>query len=322
MEGLIMGEYGYTASDVTLGNLDKLSRESSKTGELRFFEISDVAVSAANACISLMESGLGIYDVLSFISDGITLGSYPISDTPLAESAAHLRSSVRMMQGLDRAAFADLFAERMRNHGRAVSEWDFLPTRMPEETFTYVKNRFSDEAYDVLSAGFADPRVKYSDSFKECARALEDGTASYCLVPLEEKGGARLAGIAELIYRHDFKINAVTPVFGFEGDADLKYALISKHFKAEVREPGDDRYLELRVSASAGAELSELLSVASYFGMSVYRINTVSIPFEGDSTAFFSLVLREGASGLVSLLTYISLFATEFVPVGLYKNLE
>ncbi len=315
-------EYGYSASDVTLGNLDRLSRESSTIGELRFLEIGDIAASAAAACLSLMEAGLGIYDALSFISEGVSFGDYPIADTPVSESVTHLRAAVGGMQGLDRAAFADLLASRMNKLGHSLSEWDFLPTRSPSATFTYVKNRFSDEAYDVLSADFDDPRVKYSDSFKDCARALEEGTASYCLVPLEEKGGARLAGIAELICRYDFKINAVTPVFGFDGDADLKYALISKHFKAEVREAGDDRYLELRVASTAVAALSELLSVASYFGMSVYRINTVSIPFEGESTAFFSLVLREGATGLVSLLTYIALFATEFVPVGLYKNLE
>ena len=315
-------EYGYSPSDATLSNLDKLSRKNSEIDELRILEINDIASSAAAVSAELMDQGLGIYDAISFVSEGVSFGSYPLADTPIPKSAAHLSAAVGKMRGLDRARFADLFASRLFELGHTVSEWDYLPAQSVEATFTYVKNRFSDEAYDVLSADYDDPRVRYSDSFKACARALDEGAVSYCLVPLEEKGGARLPGIAELIYRHDFKINAVTPVFGFEGDADLKYALISKHFRVHDRDEGDDRYLELRVGTSSDPQLAELLGVASYFGMSAYRVNTVTIPAEGESTAVFSIVLREGAAGLVPMLTYIALFASDFVPVGVYKNLE
>ena len=315
-------EYGYIANEVTLGNLDALSLKSCKIDELRILEIADIAASAATLSSELMDSGFSIYDALSYISDGLSFGSYPVADTPIPEIALHLGAAVGKMQGLDRARFSGMLVSELARLGHPVNELDYLPTGEAEETFTYVKNRFSDEAYDVLSADYVDPRVRYSDSFKDCAHALEDGTVSYFLVPLEEKGGARLPGIAELIYRHDFKINAVTPVFGFEGDADLKYALISKHFRVDAREEGDDRYLELRVGASSDSQLAELLGAAAYFGMSVYRVNTVTIPNEGESTAFFSIVLREGTGGLVSLLTYIALFASDFVPVGVYKNLE
>ncbi len=315
-------EYGYSPSEITLANLDRLSRESSTIDELRLLEINDLASDAAQLCSSLIRTGLGIYDALSLISEGLSFGSYPVADTPLPDSATHLRAALRAVCGSDRARFSEIFVREMGERGSVVTEADYLPSVDVDATFTYVKNRFSDEAYDVLSVDYDDPRVRYSSSFKECAKALEDGSVSYCLFPLEEKGGARLPGIAELIYRHDFKINAVTPVFGFEGDADLKYALVSKHFAVRHREEGDDRYLELRISAALDSELSELICVASYLGFGVYRLNTVTIPAEGESASFFSIVLREGASGLSALLTYVALFAPDLVPVGVYKNLE
>ena len=129
--------------------------------------------------------------------------------------------------------------------------------------------------------------------------------------------------LSEIIYRNDFKINSVTPVFGPDGNADMKYALVSKNFTVPMKQAGDDRYLEIRIGTSGnGISLSELLVAIEYFSMSVYRINTSVFNADTAPEVNYSVVIRDGEAGFVRLLTYLTLFSEDFVPIGIYKNLE
>jgi hypothetical protein len=118
------------------------------------------------------------------------------------------------------------------------------------------------------------------------------------------------------------KINAVTPVFGPDGMADLKYALVSDSFTVPDATEGDDRYLEIRISDGGGSELSSLLSVAVMLGHSVYRVNTHKFFNEDGEETFFSIVIRDEGRSFLSLLSYLTLFIDDYVPQGIYKNLE
>lgn len=315
-------EYVFATDSVTLDNLNSLSVERSILEERRLLELYDVALSLASSSSALLVDGLSIYDALSVLREGISIGEYPRDGSALPECAVALSSLARSLSNLDRAMLAGMYVDAMRECGASLSETDFLPADKPPENFTYVKNPFSDEAFDVFSQEFRSPKVKYATTFKECAKALADGEAGYCLFPLEEKGGARLHTVAELIYRQDFKINSVTPVFGFDAGADIKYALVSRHFSVPPRLAGDDRYLEIRISAALSSAISDILSAASVLGMSVYRLNTFTFDTEGDEATFFSLVLRDDGREFTPFLTYLALFAEDAVAVGVYKNLE
>ncbi len=185
-----------------------------------------------------------------------------------------------------------------------------------------MRNALSDEAYDVFSQDFTDPKVRYCASFRECVASVTSEEVGYCLLPLEERGGTRLPTVSEIIFRNDFKINAVIPVFGPDGNADMKYALVSRNFTVPKRGREDDLYLEVRIGADSDFSLSEVLGAVEYFGMSIYRVNTVTFDTEGESETYFSLVVKDMGNSFAGLLTYFTLFIRDFVPVGIYKNLE
>ena len=315
-------EYGFLPDPVTLGNLDELSRETALIDEARLYEISDIASAAARFSVSMLNDDIGVYELLSMISESLQFGNYPTDRGAPAAVAPLVSRAIARLSALDRAAFSEAYAAQLSATAHRLTEADFLPHGGRGELIGYVRNPLSDEAFDVFSQDFKDPRVKYYTALKECAAALADGAVDYILLPLEERGGVRLPTVAELIYRYDFKINSVTPVFGFDAGADMKYALVSRHFRLPPHRHGDDRYLELRLPASDGAVLTELLSAAAYFGMSAYRVNTLTFDSEGESVTHFSLVLRDGGAQLTPLLTYLAIFSPDFVPVGVYKNLE
>ena len=312
----------FPVSEAVLSNLERLSREESIIGEQRLLELYDVALPAVRASIELLDEGLESYEMLSVVSEGIVFGDYPISDDTSPEYRARITKSLDTLSRTDKALFTELYVEGLAALGRPITERDLLTSFPGAETFTYVRNSFSDEAYDVFSQDFEDPKVRYSKSFKDSAQAVSTGEVTYCLLPLEEKGGARLPTVSEIIFRNDFKINSVIPVFGPDGNADMKYALVSKSFTVPARMKDDDLYLEIRIGATGDTTLAEVFGAVDYFGMSVYRVNTVTFDTEGEEETYFSVVIKDLGNSFASLLIYFTLFVRDFTPVGIYKNLE
>ena len=312
----------FVFNDITADNINKISRKQSRMAEQRICEISDLAYDAAMLTSEMISEGYGIYEILSIISDGFSLPEFEANEFSLNENLKRLSAYFELISEYDKIVFTELFADMIAKLGILISEEDFLPTSSAGETFTYVRNSLADEAYDVFSQFFSDPRVRYSSSLAEAAKAVSSSDVDFALLPLEEKGGARLASVAELLFKEDLKIYSVTPVFGFEGLADMKYALVSKHFCIHDVEEDDDRYLEIRLRADSSILLSELLSAASAFGASLYRVNTISFETDDGNSQYYSVVFRDDGKDFSLLLIYLTLFSGAYTPIGLYKNLE
>ena len=317
---MLREEDAFEPDTVIMQNISLLEKEQSLLEERRICELASLAHSAAEYLSALNFGGMPIVDAFSLLfSDGKKRAD--LHPEALSMSVPHLREHGRLLSMLDRAVLVSLLRDCVRGLRLCPTEADFLPPSAAPETFTYVKNFYADEAYDVFSESFSDPRVFYSDTLKEAISAVEDGKAGYCLVPLEEKGGVRLAGVSEMLFRSDLRIVSVTPVYGYGEENDLTYALISRGFRIPAVESDDDRYLELRLPKE-GTDLSELLFAAAVFGAEVYRIHSLRMEAVGGAREFYSLVFRTEGKDFVSLLIYLSVFVKEFTPIGIYASLE
>ena len=307
--------------DPTMSNIAELSRLQLIQCERRICEIAELAERAATASLEMINDGAGIYDILMMTSEEYMSDGSTVHTEALAENLEKLQFQLERLSLMDKAHFAELYAAALRSSGISVSESDFLPEAPSAETFVYVKNAYADEAYDVFAEGFDDPRVRYAGSFKEAVGLVDSGEVTYCLLPLEERG-ARLATIAELLYRYELKINSVIPVFGIDGTADIKYALVSRGYTVPTRDPDDDRYLEIRLAGDGAATLSELLTVAESYAVRVYRVNTLAFPTEEGKREYYSVVFSGEDVDFTTLLVFLTLFFTDYTAVGIYKNLE
>ncbi len=302
-------------------NIDALSLAASRLEERRICELHELAWLAADRISELGESGLGFFEALAVISEEISFRAAEPHENALLQSIPWLSAAESSLCELDKAVFSKLLVDRLLTLGHSLTEADFLETEQAEAVFTYVKNQYADEAFDVFSQDFKSPRVKYCNNFKTALKLLEDGEVGYCLLPLEERG-TRLSSIASLIYKKDYKISSVTPVFGYDGSADLKYALISRAFSIPEPRAEDDRYMELRIPKATAASPASVLSAAECFGLELYKLNTVYVESEEGSAAQYSLILKVEGRDFVYMLTYLTLFNEEFVPVGIYRNIE
>lgn len=310
----------FSPCEVTRENLKRIYKETGALSELRLFELSDIVASLAPTLGELSSEGLGVYEILSCLGEVFSGEDKDASDRVYARFAPIVGAANKRLFEYDRAAVSSLLADELSSLG--IGECDFLTSERRDNSFTYVKNILADEAYDVISEDFIDPRVKYSRDLQECARLVASGDTAYALLPFEERGGTRLNSVSELIWRYDLRVNTVTPVFGPDGTADMKYALVSRSFTVPVVTEGDDRYLEIRVSQRSKTPPSELLSVFSMLGHSVYRVNTETFRAGGEDETFFSIVVRDDGESFTPILVYLTLFVTDYYPVGIYKNLE
>ena len=316
-DGGVYGEPSGAAAEraVYLDNLDALLNSAVSVSRARLMEVEEIGRLMSDRILAITGEGLSVLDALLYIkeagelpfADGIGDRSFECGDVFLLQTVLLDRTALCLSLSGDGNRFA-------------VGEDDFLTGKPTEQTVTYSRNRYSDEAYDVFSQELTDPRVGYSKDFKEAAGRVVDGSCGYCILPLEERGD-RLSGMAELIASRDLRINAVTPVFGYDGSADMKYALVSKQFTLPRRKEGDDRYLELRLGAER-EDLPELISAVRAFGMTVYRIS--SRPSYGAEGAepYLSVVIRDEGRDFTPLLLYLYLYTDDVNFVGSYKNLE
>lgn len=314
-------DYTFTPGETVFSNLKKISFEQSVMEEKRVCELSELAYLFAKATLELISGGMEISESFSILSDSVFGQEDDIHPHFLAENEEILKHHIGVLKSFDKIAFCRLISEKLKNADRELCEKDFLPEKATPETFVYVKNGFADEAYDVFSQEFEEPRVRYSKDFKEALSMLSNSDTGYCLLPLEDRG-VRIRSVCELIFGGDFKICSVTPVFGYDGTADMKYCLVSKSFLLSDFTEDDDRYLEIRISGEADEELSELLLAAKGFNTDLYRINSVNFSYGGEERSYYSLIFRKTGKSFTDILTYLTLFTKETTTLGIYKNLE
>ncbi len=321
--GMAVNDGIFSVNEITLENISQISKKQSSLLEMRICELSEIALDAVLLTQQMLNGGYNVYEVLSVLSEGITLNSKTdLHEQCLPQNLNRVSAGLSVMNAQDKIILSELYVILAREKGIFIKESDFLNTYFGDESFTYVKNPLADEAYDVFSQQFLSPTVKYSKNLSEAGKRVSLGEVEYCLLPLEEKGGARLSSVAELLFRDDLKINSVIPVFGFEGNADMKYALVSKHFSVPEMAEDDDRYLEIRLRSDASAPLNELLLAVDSFGASLYRLNTLSFDTDEGPVQHYSIVFRDEKKDFVKLLVYLTLFSGAYTPVGIYKNLE
>ena len=303
-------------------NLKDLTVSISLSYEERLCEIALFVQEAVDYVKELMKADMSFSDAITALrEEGKILPQAFVTDTYsfLYERVAEFTKDLSYC---DKVIFSEFLCDFLAKDGIKIDESDLLPTDISGERFIYVKNVLSDEAFDVFSQEFDDPRIVYAQTTKEALRSVADGSCDYCIVPFEEKGGARIIGIYATVAALDLKIAAVTPIFGPEGDADVKYALVGRDFIDLDKQDGDDVYIEISIPQDSSLSVSALLSAAEKLGLSVYRIGSIEYDRESDGTPAVYVSFRDSGNGIVPLLAFLEMFVDDFSAIGLYKNIE
>lgn len=315
-----MAEFSDALFNNNIKNLESLAKKQSILLERRILELSEIVATVISEISKTYGEPSDVYELLSFISEEYRTATALAHSESLTENREKLAKYISSLGDTDKYIFCELLADYTKDKIN-LSEKAFITEAVGGESFTYVKNPISDEAYEVFTENLADARVFYSKTFKEAVQMVCDNAVDFCLLPLEEKGD-RIHTVNQLIFSYDLKINGVTPVFGMDGMADMKYAMVSKFLALPETVDGDDRYLEIRLPTDSSVSIAQLVSAAELFSNSAYRINTETLKLDNSEKNYYEIVFRDDGGGFTKLLTYLTVFTGEYIPVGIYKNLE
>lgn len=312
-----------SAKDKLLKNLSVLSESQDKLHERRISEIAELACLAAEYTLTLFSDDFDLIYALSAISESIEPLPLPVPNHSgaLFANEDRILSFRKSVSVLDKVHFSQLYLERLNERAHAATEDLFLQGGSGDGRISYARNGYADEAYDVFSQELPGSRVKYVSSLKDAVREVVQDGSEFALLPIEERG-SRIATVEEMLFSNELKIAAITSVFGFDGSADMKYALISKHFRMPRVREGDERYIELMLSDGEDTSLSELLVAAEALGLSLYRVCAISFTTQDGDTSQYAVILKDNGKGFSPFLTYLTLFEPSAQIVGIYKNLE
>lgn len=304
---------------VTSENIKALSEKQTRDAERRICELSAVADAAAEISAELLFEGMDIYAALAVVCEGISKFGGEAHGGAMAENVSRLNRYVDLLSEIDRVHLSELYIEKMRERGVELTLGDFLISSSIGGRIAYVKNGYSDEAYDVFSQEIAGAKVSYVETLKSAVGALLDERAQFCLLPLEERG-ARIGSVYELLFLNELKIVGITPVFGYDGAADMKYALVSKSYRIPRIQRGDEPYIEIMFPAETEPQLGEMLVSCRLLGHKLYRVKSASIKSVDGARDYYTVIMRGG--DFTALLVYLTLFAPGASVMGIYKNLE
>ncbi len=207
------------------------------------------------------------------------------------------------------ASFADRFIFRLSElSGHSITVLDFYPMTQKRERVCYVKNRYSDIAYERLSQMLVSPTVEYVADTDEVIAALYEGRADFALLPTAENGH-RISSVYDSLGEHLLHICAKTESEQTNGDT-LEISLVSEALPFAL---DGDVGISLSFSQSPLCEIGTALTALSHFGAKIGEVCSL------DRGRYF-VSATVTADGAVKILTFMYLFTYGFAPFGVWKE--
>lgn len=183
---------------------------------------------------------------------------------------------------------------------------------------SYVKNNYSDAAFMRFSTLFDNPKVSYKMTFEDVCEDVYNNVSDYCILPIETSGG-KLFSFYTLIDKYDMKIFAVCDLEDGVSDKLTRYALISK--KSLFYPHKTKRcYIEFSMIGDNYYSLKDILEASEMCGIKLYRIDTMSVPYD-DLTFKFYHVFECDTLHALPFIIYLHYKHPQHDAIGYYISL-
>ena len=184
---------------------------------------------------------------------------------------------------------------------------------------SYVKNNHSDTAFDKFSNLFENPKVSHNTSFEDVCEDVYNSICDYCILPIESAGG-KLFSFYSLIDKYDLKIFAVCDLEDGVSDKHTRYALLTRkniYFSESVQ----SSYFEFSMTIDNNYSLKTILDAAECCGLSLYRLDTMSVPYD-DMTFKFYHIFKSDCATVLPFIMYLNYKYPQHEAIGYYILLK
>lgn len=156
-------------------------------------------------------------------------------------------------------------------------------------------------------------------SFTDICEEIATGRATFGILPLEDSAEGKLFRLYEQIERFELHI-ACTADITEPGGKTVRIALLYKNKHPSVT-PCGERMLECLLYAENECTLTDLITVASAFDLSLRRVDSLPLSYREDDFVQH-LVFRTAKSEVKGFLIYLSLFLPRVSITADYINIK
>ena len=135
-----MSDIEFSPNQINIENLSELTRLHTLLSEKRICELHEISVGAALLIKEMLNSGFGIYEALSLISQGFFEKLECEHDNLQKEKLDMLASYVKAFSVYDKSCFSSLLLSKLSSLGVSVSEELFFDKEEREESIAFVKS--------------------------------------------------------------------------------------------------------------------------------------------------------------------------------------
>ncbi len=189
----------------------------------------------------------------------------------------------------------------------------------------YMKNDFTDSAYEAFSKMVELKDVSYHTSFQSLCEDVDLGSCEYCILPVENSSTGKLMSFYSMIDKYELKIRSICKVVHPDGENFTKFALLSKFSIF----PGilsasyaylNKRRLEVRITQTSNSDspLYDVLRAADACSMKPQRIDSFPLSYNEDLLGYYIIFSMDNPD-VKTFLTYLTLELPQSYVVGIYS---
>ncbi len=144
-----------------------------------------------------------------------------------------------------------------------------------DEVFTgsgsvsYVRNTYSDRAFDAFEDIFGTMRVSHSENSKSACESVYYDETDYCILPFESSDEGLLLSFRRLMLKYELRVAAVVSVPSGE-DSYTSFALLT----GGIDDPCGD-CCEMYIPVTGGREIINICSVLDELDLAPERVTTL-----------------------------------------------
>ena len=163
---------------------------------------------------------------------------------------------------------------------------------------------------------FEKPTVSYGTTFEEICADVYNSESDYCILPIECSSNGKMFSFYSLINKYELKIFAVCDVDEGVSGKRTRYALLSRKTLVYTSE-AQLEYFEFSIIGSKDYCLYDILEAANSSPISVYRIDTLPVPYD-DLKFRFHHIFEGRKKDIIPFIMYLNFKYPQYEVIGNY----
>lgn len=308
----------YSPEGVIAENLQELTERKDLLFEEEIAHLRELAIEIAE--------GDDLADLLSSLPYYRITLEEPTGDAP-ADNADILLRSRRLLEARQCMVLCQKLYKQLKSRDHLLSAlFPDLEEVAPHAAgrIVYQRSSYTDDAYLAFAGLVPNARAAYAHSFHVACEEVCQGHCEFCILPVENAVEGELIGFAKLIAQNELKIAAVCDIAGSDASRKTRFALLRRNILPFFASGTDENgFFRCSVPQSLAPNVADVLSAASFFGLSLLSVNTLPIPKDEDEEkTCMNLTFDIHGGDLYPFLLYLATVAPQYTPIGIYSHIK